>query len=65
MRGAADARGAAPARARRSHCLDQKETFGAEAAKELPYVECFPGGFHTGQPARRPHPCPARTRGGV
>eukprot|EP00959_Pyramimonas_sp_CCMP1952_P044883 937635-Pyramimonas_sp.AAC.2 len=28
-----------------SHCLDQKLMFGAEGAKEMPYVECFPTGF--------------------
>ncbi|KAL8034773.1 hypothetical protein ABFX02_12G051700 [Erythranthe guttata] len=27
-----------------SHCLDQKEIFGREAAKMLDYVECFPDG---------------------
>jgi uncharacterized membrane protein len=26
------------------HCLDQKELFGKEAAKEYPYVECAPDG---------------------
>ncbi|KAK9842089.1 hypothetical protein WJX81_007917 [Elliptochloris bilobata] len=28
-----------------SHCFEQKEAFGAAAAKELPYVECYPDGF--------------------
>ncbi|KAI7731069.1 hypothetical protein M8C21_027055 [Ambrosia artemisiifolia] len=31
-----------------SHCLEQKEMFGREAAKLLDYVECFPDGFQTG-----------------
>ncbi|XVF15984.1 hypothetical protein REPUB_Repub09cG0203100 [Reevesia pubescens] len=31
-----------------SHCLEQKEMFGREAAKLLDYVECFPDGFKTG-----------------
>jgi len=31
-----------------SHCLDQKLLFGAEAVKEMPYVECFPNGFERG-----------------
>ncbi|KAL5099622.1 hypothetical protein RYX36_003949 [Vicia faba] len=31
-----------------SHCLEQKEMFGREAAKQLDYVECFPDGFRTG-----------------
>ncbi|CAL5188210.1 unnamed protein product [Lathyrus oleraceus] len=31
-----------------SHCLEQKEMFGREAAKQLEYVECFPDGFRTG-----------------
>ncbi|XP_019444862.1 PREDICTED: thiol-disulfide oxidoreductase LTO1 [Lupinus angustifolius] len=31
-----------------SHCLEQKEMFGREAAKELDYVECFPEGYRTG-----------------
>ena len=29
-----------------SHCFEQKVAFGAAAAKELPYVECYPDGFH-------------------
>ena len=33
-----------------SHCADQKEEFGSGA--DIPYVECFPDGFKTGQPAR-------------
>ncbi|EOA16830.1 hypothetical protein CARUB_v10005052mg [Capsella rubella] len=31
-----------------SHCLEQKEMFGKEAAKELNYVECFPDGYKKG-----------------
>ncbi|XP_061346082.1 thiol-disulfide oxidoreductase LTO1 isoform X2 [Gastrolobium bilobum] len=31
-----------------SHCLEQKEMFGREAAKQLDYVECFPEGYRTG-----------------
>ncbi|XP_062102722.1 thiol-disulfide oxidoreductase LTO1 [Humulus lupulus] len=31
-----------------SHCLEQKEMFGREAAKFLNYVECFPNGFKKG-----------------
>ncbi|XP_030485925.2 thiol-disulfide oxidoreductase LTO1 isoform X2 [Cannabis sativa] len=31
-----------------SHCLEQKEMFGREAAKHLNYVECFPNGFKKG-----------------
>ncbi|KAK4480000.1 hypothetical protein RD792_013057 [Penstemon davidsonii] len=31
-----------------SHCLDQKEMFGREAAKILDYVECFPNGVKQG-----------------
>ncbi|ESW29954.1 hypothetical protein PHAVU_002G112700 [Phaseolus vulgaris] len=31
-----------------SHCQEQKEMFGREAAKELDYVECFPEGYRTG-----------------
>jgi hypothetical protein len=31
-----------------SHCLEQKEMFGREAAKELNYVECFPDGYKKG-----------------
>ncbi|KAK7309393.1 hypothetical protein RJT34_06080 [Clitoria ternatea] len=31
-----------------SHCQEQKEMFGHEAAKQLDYVECFPEGYHTG-----------------
>ncbi|KAL9257917.1 Thiol-disulfide oxidoreductase LTO1-like protein [Drosera capensis] len=31
-----------------SHCLEQKEIFGAEAAKLLDYVECFPDGYRKG-----------------
>ncbi|XP_057804760.1 thiol-disulfide oxidoreductase LTO1-like isoform X1 [Salvia miltiorrhiza] len=31
-----------------SHCLDQKEIFGREAAKILDYVECFPDGVNKG-----------------
>ncbi|KAM5546908.1 thiol-disulfide oxidoreductase LTO1 [Rosa sericea] len=31
-----------------SHCVEQKQMFGREAAKELNYVECFPGGFRKG-----------------
>ena len=28
-----------------SHCQEQKADFGAQAQKDLPYVECFPEGF--------------------
>ncbi|KAM7261036.1 hypothetical protein ACFE04_026511 [Oxalis oulophora] len=31
-----------------SHCLEQKEMFGSEAAKYLDYVECFPEGYRKG-----------------
>ncbi|GAB4848410.1 ribosome biosynthesis protein lto1 [Ancistrocladus abbreviatus] len=31
-----------------SHCLEQKEMFGHEAAKLLDYVECFPDGYRKG-----------------
>lgn len=31
-----------------SHCLEQKEMFGHEAAKLLDYVECFPSGYKKG-----------------
>lgn len=31
-----------------SHCLEQKEMFGHEAAKLLDYVECFPSGYRKG-----------------
>ncbi|KAG4988058.1 hypothetical protein JHK84_030627 [Glycine max] len=31
-----------------SHCQEQKEMFGREAAKQLDYVECFPDGFRRG-----------------
>ncbi|CAL9228368.1 unnamed protein product [Arabidopsis halleri] len=31
-----------------SHCLEQKEMFGREAAKQLNYVECFPDGYKKG-----------------
>ncbi|CAN8327866.1 unnamed protein product [Cochlearia groenlandica] len=31
-----------------SHCLEQKEMFGQEAAKLLNYVECFPEGYKKG-----------------
>ncbi|XP_010266932.1 PREDICTED: thiol-disulfide oxidoreductase LTO1 isoform X2 [Nelumbo nucifera] len=31
-----------------SHCLEQKQMFGREAAKLLDYVECFPDGYRTG-----------------
>ncbi|KAJ9540894.1 hypothetical protein OSB04_027400 [Centaurea solstitialis] len=33
-----------------SHCLEQKQMFGSEAAKLLDYVECFPDGYKTGTP---------------
>ena len=26
------------------HCYDQKQLFGKEAAKEIPYIECAPDG---------------------
>lgn len=31
-----------------SHCLEQKQKFGQEAAKLLDYVECFPDGYRKG-----------------
>ena len=31
-----------------SHCAEQKGVFGAEAAAELPYVECYPDGWKSG-----------------
>ncbi|KAL3525216.1 hypothetical protein ACH5RR_013588 [Cinchona calisaya] len=31
-----------------SHCLEQKEMFGREAADILDYVECFPDGYRKG-----------------
>lgn len=31
-----------------SHCVEQKEMFGHEAAKLLDYVECFPDGYRKG-----------------
>ncbi|XP_010531129.1 PREDICTED: thiol-disulfide oxidoreductase LTO1 [Tarenaya hassleriana] len=31
-----------------SHCLEQKQMFGREAAKLLNYVECFPDGYKKG-----------------
>ncbi|PKI59940.1 hypothetical protein CRG98_019713 [Punica granatum] len=31
-----------------SHCLEQKEMFGKEAAKLLDYAECFPNGYKKG-----------------
>lgn len=31
-----------------SHCQEQKVDFGAQAQKDLPYVECFPEGFRQG-----------------
>ncbi|XP_015897865.3 thiol-disulfide oxidoreductase LTO1 [Ziziphus jujuba] len=31
-----------------SHCLEQKQMFGSEAAKLLNYVECFPDGYKKG-----------------
>uniref|UniRef100_A0A7N0TUW3 Vitamin K epoxide reductase domain-containing protein n=1 Tax=Kalanchoe fedtschenkoi TaxID=63787 RepID=A0A7N0TUW3_KALFE len=31
-----------------SHCVEQKQMFGREAAKLLDYVECFPDGYRTG-----------------
>lgn len=29
-----------------SHCFDQKQLFGRDAVDVLPYVECYPDGFH-------------------
>lgn len=29
-----------------SHCQEQKAEFGAEAQAALPYVECYPQGYH-------------------
>ncbi|GMI68238.1 Lumen Thiol Oxidoreductase 1 [Hibiscus trionum] len=31
-----------------SHCQEQKQMFGREAAKLLDYIECFPDGYKTG-----------------
>ncbi|WOG93813.1 hypothetical protein DCAR_0313100 [Daucus carota subsp. sativus] len=31
-----------------SHCVEQKQMFGSEAAKLLNYTECFPDGYRTG-----------------
>lgn len=31
-----------------SHCVEQKQLFGGEAAKLLDYVECFPDGYRKG-----------------
>lgn len=31
-----------------SHCVEQKQLFGREAAKLLDYVECFPDGYRKG-----------------
>lgn len=31
-----------------SHCQEQKQMFGREAAKLLDYVECFPDGYRKG-----------------
>ncbi|GLJ49975.1 hypothetical protein SUGI_1062890 [Cryptomeria japonica] len=31
-----------------SHCFEQKQMFGAEAAKILDYVECYPTGYRKG-----------------
>ncbi|KAE8010695.1 hypothetical protein FH972_007040 [Carpinus fangiana] len=31
-----------------SHCVEQKQKFGREAAKLLDYVECFPDGYRKG-----------------
>ena len=33
-----------------SHCGEQKQMFGREAAAALPYVECFPEGYRKGVP---------------
>ena len=30
------------------HCFDQRQAFGAAAASELPYVECYPSGVAAG-----------------
>ena len=29
-----------------SHCQEQKAEFGAAAQADLPYVECYPQGYH-------------------
>ena len=29
-----------------SHCQEQKAEFGVEAQADLPYVECYPQGYH-------------------
>eukprot|EP00262_Sarcandra_glabra_P014549 TRINITY_DN427_c0_g1_i1.p1 TRINITY_DN427_c0_g1~~TRINITY_DN427_c0_g1_i1.p1 ORF type:complete len:355 (-),score=47.14 TRINITY_DN427_c0_g1_i1:552-1616(-) len=36
-----------------SHCMEQKEMFGQEAAKILDYVECYPNGLKKGIPAAK------------
>lgn len=33
-----------------SHCFEQRQAFGAAAAADLPYVECYPNGFGRGVP---------------
>lgn len=32
-----------------SHCYEQKQMFGKDAAESLPYVECFPDGWRPGE----------------
>lgn len=36
------------------HCFDQRQAFGAAAATELPYVECYPDGVTRGGPGPAP-----------
>jgi len=43
-----------------SHCFEQRQAFGAAAAADLPYVECYPDGFARGTP-----PAPACVAAGV
>jgi len=43
------------------HCYDQRQAFGAAAAAELPYVECYPGGV----PPSGAVPAPVCTAAGV
>lgn len=37
-----------------SHCQEQKAEFGAAAQKDLPYVECYPQGYHKVHPSTVP-----------
>ena len=38
-----------------ARCRDQKNAFGTEAVKYLPYVECNPNGYKKGEPVSRVH----------